>query len=321
MNSCAREGETPNRARPLVTVDFPISSRKLRVFFNELCIAPTLRKLHFSVLLDGSLDHIVDDEDFTTSLGAQASSGLPALEELVYYVDDDYSRQLGGLRSALSGDVKRLCACPVLRVVDLSYANVHGDLRVFACMPGLTELRLLQCGNVEGDIDCLKELKRLRILEVDGENIHGSIAALGGGSGLADLTGLNLNSTNVNGDVSGLSKLVNLTVLDLNDTQVKGAIMGLSSLTQLVELHLSRTLVEGNVAGLSELLALTVLNLSGTHAQGKATDLKKLGNLTDIRIYGTEIQDDTGEYSGDPALQAALLLAQQTPPPAPPLFN
>ena len=308
--------------RPLVAVDFPISSRKLRVFFNELFIAPKLRKLHFSVLLDGSLDHIVDGEALTAGLGAQASSGLPALEELVYYVDDDYSRQLGGLRSALSGDVKRLCACPQLRVVDLSYANVHGDLRVFACMPGLAELRLLQCGDMEGDIDCLKELKRLRILEVDGANIHGSIAALGGGSGLTDLAELNLNSTKVNGNVSGLSRLVHLTVLDLNDTQVQGDITGLSSLTQLVELHLSRTLIEGDVVGLSELLALMVLDLSGTQAQGKATDLRQLGNLTDLSIYGTQIQDDTSEYSGDPALQAALLLAQQqTPPPAPPLHS
>jgi hypothetical protein len=267
-------------------VDFPVSSRRLRAFLDELRIGPVLQKLHFSVLLDGSLNHI---------FGLGDIAGLPLLDELVYYVDEDYSQQLGGLHSALSGCISSLAGCPRLQVVDLSYANVHGSIRVFSCMPGLLELRLLQCGNVEGDIASLGELRQLRTLELDGHLIYGSIASLGASTALREL---NLNSTRAEGNVLGLSGLTDLAMLDLFGTQVDGNVAGLSGLSRLQVLYLTGTQVDGDVAGLSRLVELTMLDLFGTQVDGSIASLSELKSLQMLAVGFSQVDGDVAEISG-----------------------
>lgn len=60
-----------------------------------------------------------------------------------------------------------------------------------------------------------------------------------------DLEELNLSSTGVSGDVSGVAPLVKLTVLYLFTTSVEGDVSGVALLVNLTKLLLYRTSVRG----------------------------------------------------------------------------
>ena len=216
-------------------VDFPLQTSSLRAFLDDLNISRTLRILNFSVLLSGNIENLVCGED------------LSSLEELVYYVDEDYSHCL---QSAFTGDLKALSVCQKLRVIELSFTKVYGDIGPLAALTQLVSL------------------------ELDGSEIYGALHTL---SSVNTLTTLRLGNTNVTGDISALSELTTVKTLDLFGSRaVNGNILSLSALTGLKMLDLFGTGVTGNISGILTLTALTSLNLEYCQIEGDQDDFRSL---------------------------------------------
>ena len=68
-----------------------------------------------------------------------------------------------------------------------------------------------------------------------------------------DLEELNLSSTGVSGDVSGVAPLVKLTVLHLSNTSVGGDVSGVAPLVNLTDLQLNITSVGGDAVSYTHL--------------------------------------------------------------------
>ena len=87
------------------------------------------------------------------------------------------------------------------------------------------------------DIEALQYFTDIQELQLQNTNVSGDIKNL---STLVNLTSLYLNNTNISGDIKNLSTLVNLRGLNLNSTNVSGDIKNLSTLVNLTELQLSK---------------------------------------------------------------------------------
>jgi hypothetical protein len=125
--------------------------------------------------------------------------------------------------NSADGDVAELAP---LRAAIVSIAlsgnpNVHGDLAVFAGMPGLQQLY------------------------VDGTGVGGSLEVL---EGLTELTMLYVQDTDISGSVEALRGLTQLDTLDVSNTGVSGSVEALEGLTKLVRLFVDPSGVYGDPA-------------------------------------------------------------------------
>ena len=118
------------------------------------------------------------------------------------------------------------------------------------------------------------------------------------GSNAHRVTYLNLDNTDVDGDVSGLGGLAQLTYLDLHGTAVDGDVSGLGELAQLTHLHLGGTAVDGDVSGLGGLAQLTYLILDYTAVDGDVSGLGGLAQLTHLSLDYTDVDGDVSGLGG-----------------------
>jgi hypothetical protein len=91
-----------------------------------------------------------------------------------------------------------------------------------------------------------------------------------------NLTHINLNNTQVTGDISALSNLTSMTYLILNNTKVYGDISALSKLTNITGIYLSDTQLRGNVdnfAGMTRLEGTALADLKNLSLAG---DMSKI---------------------------------------------
>ena len=100
-------------------------------------------------------------------------------------------------------------------------------------------------------------------------------------------------------DIEDIKYCTNLTYLDLNNTQVSGDISALSKLTSLTTLSLSVTQVSGDISALSKLTSLTILGLNNTQVSGDIDNLAGLTKLTSLENLGYTAL--TGDMSKIPA--------------------
>jgi hypothetical protein len=161
--------------------------------------------------------------------------------------------------------------------------------------PAVTQLLLYDGGSgkfahVAGQIGTLAPLAAdLTILDLASTDAAGDVAGL---APLVKLTTLSLQNTKVHGDVKGLAPLVKLTGLGLQNTNVTGQAADLAPLTGLTLLNLDETAVAGDVKGLAPLVELTHLDLINTKVTGEAAALAPLSRLTVLLLSGTAVAGD-----------------------------
>ena len=112
------------------------------------------------------------------------------------------------------------------------------------------------------------------------------------------MTGLNLISTKVNGNIGDLKTLTALTTLNLSNTQVSGNTGDLKTLTALANLKVYNSQVSGNIGDLKTLTALTILNLANTQVSGNIGSLSSLTKLKDLNLGKLKV---TGDLANLPA--------------------
>ena len=86
-------------------------------------------------------------------------------------------------------------------------------------------------------------------IRLPGRPLHGSLAKEFGE--LRALDGLNLEHTNVTGNLDVLKENTALTYLNLRNTRISGDLQSLAKATKLVHLYLRGTLLSGDVVALS----------------------------------------------------------------------
>ncbi|MDR1321884.1 MAG: cell wall-binding repeat-containing protein, partial [Gracilibacteraceae bacterium] len=138
----------------------------------------------------------------------------------------------------------------------------------------------------------IRYLTGLTGLNLDGTNVTGNLSEL---AFLSGLTELRVKSPNVAGNISALNTLTNLTKLNLEWTlfsngstehpdgnkNIAGDIADIANLTNLTELELGWTGVNGDLADIAGLTGLSTLSLSGTNTAG---DLAALSGMTDLEV-------------------------------------
>ena len=80
-----------------------------------------------------------------------------------------------------------------------------------------------------------------------------------------------------------LSCFTDLEELDLSSTGVSGDVSGMALLVKLTVLYLAKTSVGGDVSGVAPLVNLTMLYLFNTSVSGNKEDLKK--SIPGLSIY------------------------------------
>jgi hypothetical protein len=110
------------------------------------------------------------------------------------------------------------------------------------------------------------------------------------GSGLQNVTHLNLAETGLSGDASRLQlrNLPELRALSLADNQLSGSLPDLNTLTNLQAIDLSHNQLSGPLPELSALTDLQYLDLSDNQLSGSVAGLERLTTLQ--RLYMAENQ-------------------------------
>ena len=120
--------------------------------------------------------------------------------------------------------------------------------------------------------------------------------------GAAELQELDLASTKVFGDLSGLSKATRLNWLTLARTQVSGDLRQIENATELSSLDLGFTKVMGNLAALQKARRLMVLNLASTEVFGDLSSLESASQLRVLRLPNTRVAGDLSGLRKNTAL-------------------
>ena len=248
------------------------------------------------------------------------------------------------VRGAVIGNIEHLASLTKLTEINLSFTGVDGNIEDLRSLTNLTEINLGYT-NVEGNIEHLNSLMNLAEIHLSGcKGIMGDIAHLGdlgekkyyqnlqkkhdqettfnlrSNSLSPNLTTINLNDTNVSGDIKNLGGgeesfsdaplnlparrlqlmvynpksrkrhhgLLYLTNLYLNNTQVTGDIKHL--IGQLEVAKLENTKVTGDITKLASMSKLGSIDLQQTDVTG---DFNKLftPNITTLKLSGTGVEN------------------------------
>jgi len=154
-----------------------------------------------------------------------------------------------------------------------------------------TVLEVRCYGDLDAELDCLRDLTALRSLSVG--QFCNADAALQCIAGMKQLEALDLNYTRINDvGLDCLKRMNALQLLSLEGTDLSGGRTGFfAGLTRLWALHLGRTQVgDADLAHLEGLTQLKVLNLDHTHVTDRGLDhLKGLTALQRLNLVGTQV--------------------------------
>ena len=134
-----------------------------------------------------------------------------------------------------------------------------------------------------------REFRALEKLDLDDTNITGNLDVLKENTALTDL---NLHNTRISGDLQSLAKATKLERLNLQGTQVSGDVAALSNAKGLLALRLSKTQVYGDLVALSNAKGLENLHLSETKVHGDVAALKNAKGLYSLDLSETKVYGD-----------------------------
>lgn len=153
----------------------------------------------------------------------------------------------------------------------------------------ITELALYDSG-AAFDLEKLEMCKALNRLDASTVPVYGNVKHL---LPLDNLSDVNVSSSNVEGDISGLAvkSLRKLQFPDCN--KLIGNIAAISSLTNLTTLSFSTCPnVYGDISSLSEMTSLTELSFYSTKISGDISSIFKLKNLSNLDLSGTSVSGE-----------------------------
>ena len=133
------------------------------------------------------------------------------------------------------------------------------------------------------------ELRALALLQLDYTNITGNLDVLKDNTALEYL---NLDNTGISGDLQSLAKATKLQNLYLRGTQVSGDLVALSNAKGLRYLYLSGTKVYGDAVALKNVKDLEHLDLSETKVYGDMASLANLTELWSLELSNTKVSGD-----------------------------
>eukprot|EP00438_Fugacium_kawagutii_P002762 Skav202246 [mRNA] locus=scaffold1417:183615:184310:+ [translate_table: standard] len=150
--------------------------------------------------------------------------------------------------------------------------------------------------NLTGDIKVFAGLDKLKVLNLQGTQVHGNIESLGIDRHFQKL---NLRATKVHGNLRGL-RPASIIDLDLSDTMVTGALDDLIGFvytngdcnSQLEALNLRRTPVTGDMTSLSCFRRIKDVDLSYTQVTGRINEhwRGRLSYLRTLRLRNSRVQ-------------------------------
>ncbi|MFN7710369.1 MAG: leucine-rich repeat domain-containing protein [Holosporales bacterium] len=190
--------------------------------------------------------------------------------------------------------IEKLNLLSNLKILDLSWTKMRGDIHHLASLTRLTTLDLSNTELKDNDIARLEALTNLQTLDLtNNRNTAHCLSSIGK---LVSLTDLNLFHTagHVGGHSEALTSLTNLTILDLSACVGDGfCLEHLSPLTQLRHLTLrGMDITPQRVCALSSLTNLEILNLglNPIGAEGAAV-VGGLTNLIELELMENRIGD------------------------------
>lgn len=217
-------------------------------------------------------------------------AALDKLEELTIYGMDDVDGQLSDLSSLTN-----------LTLLDIQENyRIKDNLKDLASFTGLTEL-YLSSDTLQGDLKELPVFPKMEVLMLNGTEVVGELKDIP--SKAPNLVILDLEYSNVLGEIGDLAPLSNLEVLWLNETQVEGDLADLAQQTALKNLQIFGTFVQGDLESLANLTDLETLDVSWTSVEGDLSSLAALKNLQLLDVSGSFV---TGDLATLPASLVAL---------------
>jgi len=133
------------------------------------------------------------------------------------------------------------------------------------------------------------ELRALSLLDLQRTNITGDLDVLKENTAL---TYLNLDITRISGNLQSLAKATGLKYLHLRGTHVYGDLVALRNAKDLKSLGLSETKVYGDLVALKNAKGLDWLYLSETKVHGDLASLANLTKLENLLLSNTKVSGD-----------------------------
>lgn len=185
-----------------------------------------------------------------------------------------------------TGELSVFRGAAELRILDLSFTKVSGDLRQIENATKLLWLLELGFTKVTGNLAALQKARRLMKLNLASTEALGDLSSLENAS---ELSTLDLTNTSVAGDLSELRKATALTRLSLSNTEVSGNLSNLDKNRKLYVLDLAYTKVMGDVSGLRNNQQLQSLDLSSSHISGEIDAILRWPSIRSIDFSYTNV--------------------------------
>lgn len=173
--------------------------------------------------------------------------------------DTSYS---GNEAKSILGGLSALKYCKKLTSLNLNYTGVGGDIASIAILP-LNSILLAGLEGVVGDIKCL-ENKEFSEVNLEATSVVGDIGVLNTINGV---TYISFNSVKgVYGSITDIGNSDTLTSIDINSSNIDGDISAFNEYTKLETLIVANTKVSGSINNIKA--PLETLNLFNTDVTG-----------------------------------------------------
>ncbi|CAE7511895.1 RLP2, partial [Symbiodinium sp. CCMP2592] len=205
--------------------------------------------------------------------------GLPE-----HHLTGDHCRWQG----VMCRDLQR--SCEVVGIV-LPQTGLKGEMSPgFKALPRLETLDLGGNPHLRGSLHVLAGFDNIHTLNLEGTNVTGNLSDLGSVLNRIRIREINLKNTKVNGEVEVLRKQRALSVLELSGTGVAGSLKTFSRMKFMTSLRLSGTCVAGSIQELEAMKRLHTLDLSGAAGiHGNINSLTFLTNLESASLANTKV--------------------------------
>ncbi|CAE7870227.1 GSO1, partial [Symbiodinium necroappetens] len=189
-------------------------------------------------------------------------------------------QQLHLASTNVCGDIVALRGATLLRDIFLRSTNVQGDIEAFVSTSSLEKLMLGE-SKVSGNVGILNStaFSKLWKLELDHTNVVGNVVFIGS---LPALQVVNLAATRVWGDIDVFGRNKRLEAVYCQNMDLKGDIRSFEHLTLLTYVDMSFTKVAGDVAVFAGKQFLHTLKLASTRVFGDIGDLVSWDNVFEV---------------------------------------
>lgn len=213
-------------------------------------------------------------------------------------------------RTGVSGDLANLKKMTSLRYFKGSPCDVYGDIAVVKDLPLLRNFEVVSCLEVYGNLSAFLNHTSINYLSLPQVASHpaieGDIANLAGCTSLGSLNAT--NEWKITGDIVALTNLDSLYAINLNGTNVYGNIGVLAGKTKLQQINLGNSVNEtyigpsenkitGNIASFAGLPMLYTISLQNTGVTGDFADVVNVPRLASIYVTNTAVTGDMEDFA------------------------